>query len=126
MIAHSVIAHSVIASGFPERTDMAALAIGPTGLGFAMVMPVWAPLFLNEARWNAPLGLAIAHGGDILTVNGGDGNLVETTPGGAQVTVKSIDTSNMGAGTLLDLAISRSGEGVYFVDDGDNTFDLLR
>ena len=51
---------------------------------------------------------------------------LETTPGGAQVTVKSIDTSNMGAGTLLDLAISRSGEGVYFVDDGDNTLDLLR
>ena len=34
------------------------------------------------------LGLAIAPGGDILTVNSGDGNLVETTPGGTQAAVK--------------------------------------
>jgi hypothetical protein len=33
---------------------------------------------------NNPLGLAIAPNDDILTVNGSDGNIVETTPGGQQ------------------------------------------
>jgi sugar lactone lactonase YvrE len=73
---------------------------------------------------NQPLGLALAPNGDILTVNGGDGNIVETTPAGTQVAVKTIDTSGAGAGTLFGLAVVR-GTGVYFVDDGDNTLDLL-
>jgi hypothetical protein len=31
----------------------------------------------------------------------------------------------MGAGTLFGLAITPNQEGVYFVDDGDNTLDRL-
>jgi len=72
-----------------------------------------------------PLGLVIAPNGNILTTNGGDGNLVETTPGGFQFAPKTIDTSGAGAGTLFGLAVVPDGSGVYFVDDGDNTFDLL-
>ena len=49
---------------------------------------------------NQPLGLAIAPNGDILSVNAGDGNIIETAPGGSQVAVKNIDTSGAGAGTL--------------------------
>jgi hypothetical protein len=71
------------------------------------------------------LGLAVAPNGDILTVNAGDPNAVETTAGGSQVAVKRIDTSGQGAGTLFGLAITPNGSGVYFVDDGDNTLDLL-
>ncbi len=37
---------------------------------------------------NGPLGLVIAPGGNILTVNAGNGNLVETTPFGAQIAVR--------------------------------------
>ncbi len=33
---------------------------------------------------NSPLGLTMAPNGDVLTANGGDGNLVETTPLGAE------------------------------------------
>lgn len=33
----------------------------------------------TDQNLNGPLGLAIAPNGDILTVNGGDGNIVETT-----------------------------------------------
>ena len=77
-----------------------------------------------------PLGLAIAPNGDILTTNGGDGNLVETTPDGQQVAVKMLDTSPAppgpnGNGTLFGLAVVPDGSGVYFVDDGTNTLDLL-
>jgi hypothetical protein len=36
-----------------------------------------------------------------------------------------IDTSGAGAGTLFGLAVKPGGKGIYFVDDGDNTLDLL-
>ncbi len=71
---------------------------------------------------NGPLGLAIAPGGDIITANGGDGNLVETTPSGDQVATKTVDPA--GAGVLFGLVVSHHS-GVYFVDDGDNTLRLL-
>ena len=64
---------------------------------------------------NDPLGLAIAPNGDVLTANGGDGNLVETTPAGQQVAVKMLDTSPAppgpnGNGTLFGQVPVRSGQ----------------
>ena len=75
----------------------------------------------------APLGLTVAPGGNILTVNGGNGNLVETTPSGAQVAVRALDTSGSppGAGALFGLAVKPHHRAVYFVDDATNTFELL-
>jgi len=143
------IARAVIASGFPQRSDQAALVIGPTGLGLSpdgrlfvadtlqnRIAAIPFALFrLDNAgtgvtiakgsALNGPLGLAIAPNGDILTVNSGDGNLVETTPGGQQVAVRPIDVSQQGAGTLFGLAIAPDEHGVYFVDDGNNTVNLL-
>jgi hypothetical protein len=71
----------------------------------------------------APLGMTLAPNGDILTANGGDGNIVETTPFGAQTEVGA-DTVN-GAGALFGLTVPRGFDGVYFVDDGDNTLRVL-
>jgi hypothetical protein len=143
------IARTMIASGFPERTDPAALVIGPTGLGLApdgrllvadtlgnRIAAIPAALFrLDDAgagttisqggALNGPLGLAIAPNGNILTANAGDGNLVETTMEGRQVAVKAVDVSHQGAGTLFGLAIAPNGHGVYLVDDGNNTLNLL-
>jgi hypothetical protein len=144
---------SVIGMGLPERTDPAALVVGPTGLGLAndgtlyvadslnnrvaaipnamMATTAVSPTTVSQGfAINDPLGLAIAPNGDILTTNGGDGNLVETTPSGQQVAVKMLDTSPAppgpnGNGTLFGLAIVPDGSGVYFVDDGTNTLDLL-
>jgi hypothetical protein len=143
---------TVIANGFPERTDPAALVVGPTGLGLSSDGTLYvADSADNEIESisdalttglttgtpvssggaiNDPLGLAIAPNGDILTTNGGDGNLVETTPAGQQVAVKMIDTSPAppgpnGNGTLFGLAVVPDGSGVYFVDDGTNTLNLL-
>lgn len=73
---------------------------------------------------NGPLGLTIAPNGHIITANAGDGNLVETTPAGAQVAVKTVETAT-GAGSLFGVAIVPGGRGVYFVDDGDNTLKVL-
>ena len=59
------------------------------------------------AHLNGPLGLVVAPGGNILTVNSGDGNLVEVTPSGFQVAVRTLDRSGSppGAGALFGLAV---------------------
>jgi hypothetical protein len=74
---------------------------------------------------NGPLGLTLTNDGHIITANGGDGLLVETTPHGEQVATKQVDSSGSpaGAGALFGLIAVR--DGVYFVDDATNNFDLL-
>jgi hypothetical protein len=149
----TVTSETVIGNGLPERTDPAALVVGPTGLGLASdgtlyvadsvanrvasigdavnrTTPTGGNTVTVGGAINDPLGLAIAPNGDVLTANGGDGNLVETTPAGQQVAVKMLDTSPAppgpnGNGTLFGLAVVPGGSGVYFVDDGTNTLDLL-
>ena len=74
---------------------------------------------------NGPLGLAIAPNGDIITVNGGDGNMVEIEPEGTQLAVKMVDVTGTGGGTLFGLAVAPNNNGVYFVNDGNNKLYLL-
>jgi hypothetical protein len=147
---------TVVGFGFGERTDPGALVVGPTGLGLDDDGDLYVADTLNNriakidgavvrfnsagtgktisvgGNLNGPLGLAVAPNGNILTVNAGDGKIVETTPSGGQIAVRFIDTSgtgagtsSAGAGTLFGLAITPDRHGVYFVDDGDNTLDLL-
>jgi hypothetical protein len=145
----------VIGSGFGEHTDPAALVIGPTGVGLGhngtlyvadtasnRIRAIPDALFREQSAGTGhsvtanghlmgPLGLAIAPGGDILTVNSSDGNLVETTPGGAQMLANvPLDTTPVqgspnGAGALFGLAVAPHGSGVYYVDDAANTLNLL-
>lgn len=140
----------VVASKFAERTDPAALVIGPTGLGLGLdgnlyvadslnnrIASISNPLERQEdagagetlsvgGALNGPLGLAIAPNGDIITVNSGDGNMVETNnTNGQQLAIKPVDLSGQGAGTLFGLAIQPGVPGVYYVDDGSNTLDFL-
>ncbi len=76
---------------------------------------------------NGPLGLVVAPNGDILTVNGNDGLITEITPQGVQVATTLLDKTGFppGAGTLFGLAFDPTIPGVYFVDDGNNTLNLL-
>jgi hypothetical protein len=144
---------TVIGSGFSARTDPAALVIGPTGVGLGGNGTLYVADTLNNriaaipnaltrtttafagrditanGILNAPLGLAIAPNGDILTVNGNDGFLVETTPSGTQIATMLLDHTVTpgaapGAGCLFGLAV-RDNNGVYFVDDCTNTLDLF-
>jgi hypothetical protein len=73
--------------------------------------------FLND-----PLGLTVAPNGHIVTANGLDGLLVETSPAGAQVA--HFDTG-LGGGSLFGIAVKPGGTGLYLVDDGTNHLDLL-
>jgi hypothetical protein len=143
--------NTTIGSGFPERTDPAALVIGPTGAGLGPNGVLYVADTLRNRiagipnavfrfgsagagftvsrghHLNGPLGLVVAPGGDILTVNSGDGNLVEVTPSGFQVAVRTLDTSGSppGAGALFGLAVKPFHRAVYFVDDATNTLALL-
>jgi predicted lipoprotein with Yx(FWY)xxD motif len=71
-----------------------------------------------------PLGMVLAPNGNIITSNGGDGNIVETTPAGEQLAVQTADKKT-GAGALFGLAIAPERKGIYFVDDAENTLSLL-
>ncbi len=143
------LSETAIGTGFGERSDAAALVIGPTGLGLGADGTLYVAdtvdsritaiaaaatrtssagtgtVVTRGGGLNAPLGLAIAPNGDILTVNGGNGDIVETTPGGTQVATKTLDSTGGGGGLLFGLAIRPDGTAVYFVDDGTNTLALL-
>jgi hypothetical protein len=153
---------TIVGSGFAERTDPAALVIGPTGLALShndgrdddghgsdrvlyvadtlnnRIVAIEDPLQRNTSDGtgktvsqggflNGPLGLEIAPNGDILTVNSGDGNLVETKVEGGhghQVRKVLLDNTNNGAGALFGL-IDVAGQGIYFVDDDENALNLF-
>jgi hypothetical protein len=140
-----------IASGYAQRTDPTAFVLAPTGLGFGRPDRLYVASTLTSqifvirnaltrrgsagrgllvtkgGRLNMPLGLEIAPNGDILTVNGGNGRIVETTPAGRQIFSRFLNTtgSPKGAGALFGLAVRQDGRGVYFVDDDVNTLRLL-
>ena len=146
-----VISQTVIGSRFPERTDPAALVIGPTGVGLSANDTLYVADSLGNrvaaipdaverdesagsgrtvsqgGALNDPLGLALAPNGDILTVNGDDGFIVETTPEGTQVAKRLLDNTGSppGSGALFGLAVGANQRGVFFVDDASNTLNVL-
>jgi hypothetical protein len=143
--------NTTIGSGFPEALNSSALVIGPTGVGLGPNGVLYvADTLANRVggipdavfrgfsagrgftvtrggHLSNPLGLVVAPGGDILTVNSGNGNLVEITPSGFQIAVRTLDSSGSppGAGALFGLAVKPGHRAVYFVDDATNTFALL-
>jgi predicted lipoprotein with Yx(FWY)xxD motif len=144
-----VLGETVIANGIPWIDSAAALVLGPTGLALASNGTLYVAstdgskiLAISEAMTRTtpvakggavltegghlkePLGMVLAPNGNIITSNGGDGNMVETTPAGQQVAVQTADKKT-GAGTLFGLAVAPEGKGIYFVDDGENTLNLL-
>jgi hypothetical protein len=142
-----VLDERVIATGFAERTDPAALVLGPTGVALGSDGTLYVADTVNSRiaairdapfrffpapnggqtvfegmPLNAPLGMTLAPNGDILTANGGDGNMVETTPGGSNAATVAADPNG---GDLFGLTLTPDQSGVYFVDDGTNTLNLL-
>lgn len=156
---------TVIASGFPQRTDPAALVLGATGVALRSacdrdddacgdrddddallyvadtlsnrIAVIEHPLHRSSSagtgrtltvggNLNAPLGLIVTPGGDLLTVNGGDGYITEITPAGRQIARALLDSSGSppGAGALFGLVFDPA-RGVYYVDDATNTVNLL-
>lgn len=150
--APALVDSSIIAWGFPERTDPAALVIGPTGLAFDQSTGTLLvadsldnriaaiPRALGRTQTagtgitvslggalNDPLGVSLV-GRDLFVANGDDGNIVEVdTKTGQQIDVTLVDGSGgppPGSGALFGLW-GVSNKEVYFVDDATNTFNLL-
>jgi sugar lactone lactonase YvrE len=143
-------AETVIGSGFSERTDPVALVIGPTGVGLsndgfslyvadtlnnrivAIPFPLTRTSSAHTGRTittggglNGPLGLTVAENGDILTVNGGDGFMIQTTPDGLQVSMNLLDDTGSPPGNGALFGVVRVGTSVYYVDDSSNTLNLF-
>ncbi|HXW35215.1 MAG TPA: hypothetical protein VEJ87_11610 [Acidimicrobiales bacterium] len=143
---------TVVADGFAERTDPAALVVGPTGVALADDGTLYVADTVNNriaevpdattrnstfhnggktltanGAINGPLGMTLAPNGDVLTVNGGNGDIVETTPVGKQIDSTLLDASGSppGSGALFGLALAPGNHGVEFVDDATNNLDLL-
>jgi hypothetical protein len=140
---------TIIGNGFDEQLNSGAVVLGPTGeaLGFNGTLyvadtvnsriaeiPLAALRFTPQGgggitltqgtSLNGPLGMTLAPNGDIITVNGSDGNAVETTPGGAQIATVEIDPGKSG-GDLFGITIAPRDRGLLFVDDGNNTLQLF-
>jgi len=145
-----VLNETVIANGIPWVDSAEALVLGPTGLALASNGTLYVAstedskiLAISEAMTRTtpaekggtvltegghlkePLGMVLAPNGDIITTNGGDGNMVETTPAGKQIAVQTVDKKT-GAGSLFGLAISPAGNSIYYVDDGENTLNVMQ
>jgi hypothetical protein len=146
-----LLAVTTIGSGFFEQTNASAFVIGPTGVGLdgngtlyvadtgenritgipdaatRMSSAGTGTVLTSGGRLNGPLGLTIAPNGDVLSVNGGDGRIVETTTGGVQIADRYLDRSGSppGSGALFGLAVAPQDSGIYYVDDATNFLRLL-
>jgi hypothetical protein len=144
-----VTGETVIVNKIPWIDSEEALVLGPTGLALgsdgtlyvastedskilavpeAMTRTSAAPaagsVLTEGGHLNEPLGMVLAPNGNLITSNGGDGNMVETTPQGKQVAVQTADKKT-GPGSLFGMELAPEGKGIYFVDDGENTLNLL-
>jgi hypothetical protein len=135
-----VTSNTVIATGFAEHADPNALVVGPTGVGLGRdgvlyvadsngnriaaiphaqtrttVLGGGGLTVASGGALNDPLGLTIAPNGDIVTANGGDGKVVETSPSGTRLATKTLVVN--GGGDLFGLAVAPHADGLYFVND---------
>ncbi len=136
----TVSSNTVIGTGFAEHTDPNALVVGPTGVGLGRDGTLYVADSANNriasiadaptrttavtgggttvtSGWglNDPLGLLIAPNGDIVSANGANGNLVETSPAGTQLAAKTLVPN--GGGDLFGIALVPHGMGIYWVND---------
>lgn len=140
---------TVIGNGYPWRANKAALILAPTGLALGRNGTLYVadtltntvsaiPRALSRATPEAatagtlsaggalaaPLGMALAPNGDLIVVNGNNGNAVEITPAGRQLTTKILVKN--GAGDLFGVVTTQAGNGILVVNDGTNSLDLFR
>ena len=111
-----VTGETVIANKIPWIDSEEALVLGPTGLALGSdgtlyvastedskilavpeamtrtsAIPAASSALAESGHLNEPLGMVLAPNGNIITSNGGDGNMVQTTPQGRQIAVQTAD-----------------------------------
>jgi hypothetical protein len=135
---------TVIGTGFPWEANKAALILAPTGLALGGNGTLYVddtetnsvsdiPQALNRTgaitaaagtlsvggALDAPLGMTLAPNGDLIVVNGNNGNAVEITSAGRQVAVRTLIKN--GAGDLFGIITTQ--EGLLLANDGTNALD---
>jgi hypothetical protein len=138
---------TVIANGLFWQANKAAFVLAPTGLALSPSGTLYVaetpknhvtaiPDALTRAQpvkdgtstlssggaLNAPLGMAVAPNGDLIVVNGNDGDAVEVSPEGKQVATREL--INNGAGDLFGVTLAAGGQELLFVDDGTNALEV--
>jgi hypothetical protein len=139
----------VIGSGFLSKPNAAALVQGATGVALGANGTLYvaetvqnriaeiphamtrSTVFSDGAKtlssggWlNSPLGLTLAPNGDVIAMNGNDGNAVEISLSGHQVAKSTLIPK--GAGDLFGAVIAMGGHGLLFVNDGTNALDIAK
>jgi DNA-binding beta-propeller fold protein YncE len=140
---------TVVAGGFAERPDKDVFVIGPTGL----VLDPQGTLYVSDAIGNGinaipnaltrkdsagtgilitkdgmlrrPLAMTLAPNGNLLVVNGLNGQVIEVSPGARkQIASRWINSNKAqtppGSGDLFGVALTPDGKGIYFVNDDVN------
>jgi hypothetical protein len=145
--APRMISSTVIGSGFLSKPNKAALVQGATGVALghngtlyvaetvqnriaeisnALTRTTAEPdgsKTLTSGGWlNGPLGLTLAPNGDVIAMNGSNGNAVEISPSGHQLAKVALVPN--GSGDLFGVTIASGGHGLLFVNDGTNALDL--
>jgi hypothetical protein len=140
---------AVIGTDFPWRANKAALVLAPTGLALGnsgtlyvddtltnsvsaipqaltrtSAITATAGTLTTGGALNAPLGMTLAPNGDLVVVNGNNGNAVEITPDGRQLATKTLIKN--GAGDLFGIITTQGGNGLLVVNDGTNALDEFR
>ena len=138
---------TVVGSGYPWTADKAALVLAPTGLALGhngtlyvadtqtntisaipqattrtTAQVATAGLLSAGGALDAPLGMTLAPNGDLIVVNGNNGNAVEITPAGRQLTTRTLVKN--GAGDLFGIITMPNG--ILAVNDGTNALELFR
>jgi sugar lactone lactonase YvrE len=137
---------TVVGSNFAWRVNQATFMLGPTGIALGNNGSLYVAQTLSNritvipdaltrtspvadgtrtlssgGFLNAPLGMTIAPNGDVVVMNGNDGNAVEITPHGRQIA--KVTLVKNGAGALFGLAITGQGR-LMFVNDASNALDV--
>jgi hypothetical protein len=151
----TVVDQTVIGDGFGQRADKDVFIIGPTGLALGTN----GALYVSDAIHNRisvipdaatrkdsagtgkdltvdgmlrrPLAMTTAPNGNLLVVNGLNGQVVEIDPAtGKQLHALWVDANRAqsppGSGDLFGIAMTPSGDGFYYVKDEVNTLVLAK
>jgi hypothetical protein len=145
----AVTSSTIIGTDFPWKANKTALVLAPTGLALTPSGTLFVDNALNNTvsaipsastrttavtakstvvskggSLNAPLGMVLAPNGDLLVVNGNNGVITELSEAGQQVAKHTLVKN--GSGDLFGLAITPNDQGLYFVNDGNNTLTLAQ
>ena len=151
----AVVDTTVIGDGFGQQADKDVFIIGPTGLALGANGTLYVSDAIHnriaaipeaatrtdsagtgqnvtaEGLLHRPLAMAVAPNGNLLVMNGLNGQVVEIDPNsGQQLHALWIDANRAqqppGSGDLFGIAMTPTGDGFYFVKDEMNTLVLAR